>query len=102
MRHFEKAKNPAGCRTTAEMWENLKRTDPDSIYMAACMRAVTAAVLRAEDSPEAVKPAAGEADRAMAWLKQSVAAGFKNVEFTPYAREGAVPCRVFLLTGAKK
>ncbi len=29
-------------------------------------------------------------------------AGFKNIEFTPYAREGASPFRVFLLTGAKK
>jgi ArsR family transcriptional regulator len=29
-------------------------------------------------------------------------AGFKNVEFTPYAREGAAPFRVFLLTGARK
>jgi 2-polyprenyl-3-methyl-5-hydroxy-6-metoxy-1,4-benzoquinol methylase len=29
-------------------------------------------------------------------------AGFKNIDFTPYAREGASPFRVFLLTGAKK
>jgi hypothetical protein len=43
------------------------------------MRAVTAAVLRAEDSPEAVKPAACEADRAMAWLKQALAARYKNL-----------------------
>lgn len=34
--------------------------------------------------------------------KQLAEAGFKNVEFTPYAREGAAPFRVFLLTGAKK
>src|SRR5262249_48900306 len=30
------------------------------------------------------------------------AAGFKNTDYTPYAREGASPFRVFLLTGAKK
>jgi ArsR family transcriptional regulator len=29
-------------------------------------------------------------------------AGFKNTDCTPYAREGASPFRVFLLTGAKK
>src|SRR5262249_25148929 len=45
LRHFEKAKDAAGCRRTAEMWEDLKRTDADSLYNAACMRAVTAAVL---------------------------------------------------------
>jgi len=34
--------------------------------------------------------------------EQLRAAGFKDIEFTPYAREGASPFRVFLLTGAKK
>jgi ArsR family transcriptional regulator len=34
--------------------------------------------------------------------EQLADAGFKNVVFTPYAREGASPFRVFLLTGAKK
>jgi tetratricopeptide (TPR) repeat protein len=79
LRHFEKAKDAAGCRQTAEMWENLKRTDADSLYNAACMRAVTAAVTRAADtSPEGGKQAEAEADRAMDWLKQAVAAGYKN------------------------
>jgi tetratricopeptide (TPR) repeat protein len=79
LRHFEKIKDAAGCRQTAEMWENLKRTDADSLYNAARMRAVTAAVLRAADrSPEGGKQADAEADRAMARLKQAVAAGYKN------------------------
>jgi hypothetical protein len=44
------------------------------------MRAVTAAVLRTADQPEArAKDAAAEADRAMAWLTQAVAAGYKDV-----------------------
>lgn len=34
--------------------------------------------------------------------KELAEAGFKNVDFTPYPREGASPFRVFLLTGAKK
>jgi serine/threonine protein kinase len=77
--HFAKTNNVAGCRQTAEMWENLKRTDAVGLYHAARMRAVTADVLRkADPSPEGGKQADDEADRAMAWLKQAVAAGFKN------------------------
>jgi tetratricopeptide (TPR) repeat protein len=80
LRHFVEAKDVAGCRATAEMWESLKRTDADSLYRAADMRAVTAGVLRATDpSDAAVKTAAAEAERAMAWLRQAVAAGYKDV-----------------------
>jgi tetratricopeptide (TPR) repeat protein len=79
LRHFEKAKDAPGCRATAEMWENLNRTDADSLYESACMRAVTASVIHATDkSPEAAKQADAEADRAVAWLKQAIAAGYKD------------------------
>ena len=79
LRHFEKVKDPAGCRQTAEMWEKLNRADAASLYNAACMRAVTAAVLRAADpSPAGAQQACAEAERAMAWLKQAVAAGYKD------------------------
>jgi serine/threonine protein kinase/tetratricopeptide (TPR) repeat protein len=79
LRHFEKSRNAAGCRQTAERWEALKRSDATSLYDAACMRAVTAAVLRAADrSPTGSKQADAEADRAVAWLKQAVAAGYSN------------------------
>jgi hypothetical protein len=79
LRHFEKMKDAADCRQTAEMWEDLKRTDADSLYQAARMRAITAAVLRqAEKSPEGRQRADAEADRAVAWLKQAIAAGYKN------------------------
>jgi tetratricopeptide (TPR) repeat protein len=81
LRHFAKIKDAAGCRATAEMWEKLKRTDAASLYDAACMRAVTAAVTRASDKSErATKNANADADRAMAWLRKAVAAGFKNVD----------------------
>jgi serine/threonine protein kinase/tetratricopeptide (TPR) repeat protein len=77
--YFAMMKDAAGCRQTAEMWENLKRTDAASLYHAACMRAVTAAVLHgASKSPEEERRADAEADRAMAWLKQAVAAGYKD------------------------
>jgi serine/threonine protein kinase/tetratricopeptide (TPR) repeat protein len=77
LRHFEKTKDPAGCRQTAAMWEKLNRAG--SPYVAACMRAVTAAVLRAADpSPAGAKQADAEAEQAMAWLKQAVAAGYKD------------------------
>jgi tetratricopeptide (TPR) repeat protein len=79
LRHFEKAKDTAGCRATAELWEKLKRTDADSLVTAARLRAVTAAVVRATDTTdEAARRADAEADRAMAWLKQAVAAGYKD------------------------
>jgi hypothetical protein len=79
LRHFQKMKDAAGCRQTAEVWENLRRTDADSLYNAARMRAVAAAVLRAADtSPEGFHQADAEADRAMTWLKQAVAAGYNN------------------------
>jgi len=79
LRHFAKINDAAGCRATAEMWEGLKRADAASLYNAACNRAVTAAVIRAGDpSDGAAKDAADEADRAMDWLKQAVAAGCKN------------------------
>ncbi len=79
LRHFAKAKDGAGCRATAEMWEKLKRTDADSLYDAACFCAVTAGVLRAGGRAEAsAKDAAAEADRAMGWLKQAVAAGYDD------------------------
>jgi serine/threonine protein kinase len=78
LRHFEKTRDAAGCRQTAEMWEQLKRTDAASLYNAARMWALTVAVLRAADqSPAGSQPA--EADRAMAWLRQAVAAGYQNV-----------------------
>jgi eukaryotic-like serine/threonine-protein kinase len=59
--------------------EKLKRTDPVSLYNAACFRAVTATVLRAADrSASAAHEADAEADRAIDWLKQAVAAGYKD------------------------
>jgi tetratricopeptide (TPR) repeat protein len=79
LRHFQKRTDAAGCRQTAERWENLQRTDAASLYNAACLRAVAAAVFRAADrSPEGGKQADSEADRAMAWLQQAVAAGYNN------------------------
>jgi hypothetical protein len=79
LRHFEKQKDAAGCRLTAERWEELLHADAGSLYDAACYRAVSAAVLRAADkSPEGVKQADAEANRAMDWLRQAVATGWSN------------------------
>jgi tetratricopeptide (TPR) repeat protein len=79
LRIFQKAKDAAGCRQTAEMWEKLNRTDSDSLYTAACFRSVTASALRAADkSPGANRSADEEANRAMALLKQAIGAGYKD------------------------
>jgi hypothetical protein len=59
----------------------LQRTDARSLYNAGCYRAVAAKVIRATDSsPAGAKAFEDEANRAMAWLQQAVAAGYKKVE----------------------
>jgi hypothetical protein len=79
--HFEKKRDVAGCRATADQFENLSRADANSLYNAACMRSVTAAVIRGNDtSVAAAKDASAEADRAMAWLRKAVAVGFRDIE----------------------
>jgi serine/threonine protein kinase/tetratricopeptide (TPR) repeat protein len=79
LRHFAARKDPAGCRQCAELWEKLKRPGAEALYRAACIRAVAAGVLRAADqSPAAVKQADADADRAIGWLKQAIAAGYHN------------------------
>jgi serine/threonine protein kinase/tetratricopeptide (TPR) repeat protein len=75
LRIFQKANDADGCRATAEMWEKLKRTDADSLLLAAQFRAVTAGAL-------AHNPAAAEEEtgRAMGWLHKAVAGGYRDVK----------------------
>jgi eukaryotic-like serine/threonine-protein kinase len=80
LRHFAKVKDAAGCRATAEMWESLGRTHANSLYNAACFRAVTAGVIHVTDkSLVGAGRTQAEGDRAMAWLKQAVSAGYKDI-----------------------
>jgi len=80
LRHFVKARDAAGCRATAELWEKMQLRSGGSLLSAARYRAVTAAIIGATDnSADGAKRAAAEADQAMAWLQKAVAAGFKNV-----------------------
>jgi serine/threonine protein kinase/tetratricopeptide (TPR) repeat protein len=80
LRHFRQFKDIAGCQETADRWEELKRTDPESLYQSAYFRAVCAAVIRETDTtPAGEANAIEQADQAMAWLKQAIAAGFTNV-----------------------
>jgi tetratricopeptide (TPR) repeat protein len=74
-----RAADAADCRQAAEAFEKLNRTDANSLYNAACFRAVLAAAVRGgAPSAESTKQADQEADRAMSWLKKSIAAGFKD------------------------
>ena len=67
----------ADCRQATEAFEKLNGSDANSLYSAACFRAVLAAALRGgAPSAESAKQAHEEADRAMTWLKKAVAAGF--------------------------
>jgi serine/threonine protein kinase/tetratricopeptide (TPR) repeat protein len=80
LRHFQRLKDAAGCRATAEKWEQQNRTDADSLYIMACFRAITAAAIRGTDKSDATaKQANAEADRAMTWLRQALAAGYADV-----------------------
>src|SRR5262245_26810856 len=57
----------------------MERTSPYSLYQAARMRAVTAAIIKENattSSADATPLIKQEADRSMAWLTQAVASGF--------------------------
>jgi tetratricopeptide (TPR) repeat protein len=80
LRYFLKAKDAAGCRESVEIWENVHVSSPIGLYNAACFRALTAGViLETDKSTTAKQTAAAESDRAMTWLHQAVAAGFKDL-----------------------
>ena len=64
------------------MWEKLNRTDADSLYNAACIRAVTAAVQAKNPAADAARLARDDADRAMQWLHKAVKAGWKDAAHT--------------------
>jgi tetratricopeptide (TPR) repeat protein len=73
------AEAAADCRRAAEAWEKRGGSDANSLYNAACFRAVTAAALRAADaSPAGARQAEDQADRALAWLERAVAAGYRD------------------------
>lgn len=76
-RHFESIQDSSGCRATAEMWERFDFPYPVASYYAARFRAVTAAVQRIKDkTPDGLKQADAEADKAMVWLQKAVAGGY--------------------------
>ncbi len=83
LRLFQKANDAAGCRETADTWENRHRTDAGSLYDAARFRAVAAGVIERDPQKkgaEGSRLAREEADRAMTWLAQAVAAGYSDVQ----------------------
>jgi hypothetical protein len=82
LRYFQKLLNAEECRITAEMWEKLDMKDARSLYQSAVCRAVTANVVANWKSMgvERNQQIGDQADRAMGWLKQAVAAGFDDVD----------------------
>jgi hypothetical protein len=83
LRYFEKSKDAVGCRATAETWDTLNRTDASSLYIAAGMRAVTAAVIKEDrktPAAGAIRLASEQADAAIALLTKAVAAGYMDVD----------------------
>ena len=69
----------AGCQATAEKWEGLGRRDADSLFRAARYRAISSGVANRSSIPEKARLADGEADRAMTWLRQAIAAGYRDI-----------------------
>lgn len=80
LRYFEQKGDANGCRATAELWEKLPCTDSGSYYNAARFRAVAAALYQSASKAEFVPLADDQAERAMAWLKKVVAAGYKDAK----------------------
>jgi eukaryotic-like serine/threonine-protein kinase len=68
----------AGCRKTAELWENRSPSDDEGLYSAACYRAVTASLQAGGRSNQDLRVAKEDADKAMTWLTKAVAAGWKD------------------------
>jgi tetratricopeptide (TPR) repeat protein len=86
LRIFEKKRDVAGCLETAGRWEALERPDAQSLYQSACFRSVCAAVINQTDrTPLGETKAKEQADSAMIWLKQAVAAGYKNSQLAANA-----------------
>jgi tetratricopeptide (TPR) repeat protein len=84
VRIFQKKKDVAGCRETAERWEKLNRADAYGLFVAGRLRSVTASVAlgdaKAPDA-EATRRAQAEAEQAITWLRRAVAApGFRHGE----------------------
>jgi tetratricopeptide (TPR) repeat protein len=101
LRYFARAQDGAGCRQTATMWETISRACADrlyaavgshvetrpewgvpgpgaGLYTAARMRAVAAGAFdRANQPAEAL----ADADRSMVWLRQAVAAGYRDRDY---------------------
>jgi len=55
LNYSKKTNDAAGCRAMAEIVEKVKPTDPMILYNLACMRAITAAVIRASDTSETAR-----------------------------------------------
>ncbi len=80
MMHYAKINDVVSCRQAAEKWETeIRKDDNIGLYNAACNRALIASVFKSNTSSDALRLANEEADRAMAWLKKAVAAGYDSI-----------------------
>jgi len=78
LRCCQKLSDVAGCRASVEMLEKRGPADANSFYNVACYRAVTASLQAKAKDEGAAKLANEDADKAMAWLHKTVAAGYTN------------------------
>jgi tetratricopeptide (TPR) repeat protein len=68
----------AGCRTTAERWEKRNPRTGEDLFLAARFRSVSAALQVLHKGSASQALASQDAELAMKWLTQAVAAGFKD------------------------
>jgi non-specific serine/threonine protein kinase/serine/threonine-protein kinase len=80
MKIFQKKRDAANCLETAGQWEGRQLTDAQSFYQATRFRAVCATVVLADQSnDDAIRQSNEQADLAIAWLRQAIAAGYDDV-----------------------
>lgn len=68
------------CRHAISFFEKQSLTGANELYNIACMHALFAAALKSASTSEAIQFVGAEANRAVALLKQAVAAGFKDLQ----------------------
>jgi tetratricopeptide (TPR) repeat protein len=78
IRHYAARNDPAACRANAQQWESLTDKSAEFLAHAAQLWSMTSQVQAQATGVDAALRARQDADQAMHWLTQAVAAGYRN------------------------
>ncbi len=78
MSYYARTKDVNGCRQTLAKLDELDRKSADDLYTAAYFRAILSTVLKSIPSPDSVRLADEEAERAVVLLRQAIASGYDD------------------------